>query len=77
MKGKKLADLQTAELKKILLDLEQRRDTIYDEIAFKRGQQAALEELIQTLYERILGINKEVQTKQVVELSKAAKKKGT
>ncbi len=61
--GKDRADLSTAPLKKLLKVWENQRDTLCDEISFKKGECKALEENIKLSYQLILDINKEEQIK--------------
>lgn len=59
--GKARADLRNRQLRQLLGSWEQRRDELYDEIAFRKGQVELLEELIKCAFEQILEVNKEEQ----------------
>jgi len=61
--GKVRADLRTKQLKELLLIWEKDRDTLHDEIAYRKGQVELLEQWIKKAYELILDVNKEEQTK--------------
>ena len=37
-KGKALAELRNREIKEMLMELESRRDVLYDEVASRKGQ---------------------------------------
>lgn len=63
------ADLRTEQIKKILLELESKRDELLDELAFKRGEASRLEYTIKRCYELILDVNKEEQHKEAEELA--------
>ena len=62
--GKARADLRTEQIRILIESWEQRRDMLCDEIAFKKGQEDLLEELIKQGYEKILDVNKEEQEKE-------------
>lgn len=75
---KKVADLRSAGLKKLLAEMEGERDSLLDEVAEKKGRALQLERLITRTYELILDINKEEQqneAKKVAELLAEEKRK--
>ncbi len=63
--GKALADLRNKQIKEMLLELENRRDVIYDEVANRQGQITILEDIIKKIYDRIVDVNKEVQQQEL------------
>ena len=66
-KGKALAELRNKEIKEMLMGLENRRNTLYDEVANRKGQISVLEEVIKNIYDRIITVNKEVQQEELRE----------
>jgi len=66
--GKARANLRIEQLRKLLGSWEQRRDELYDEIAFRKGQVELLEEFIKSAFEHILDVNKEEQAKEKIRL---------
>ena len=62
--GRDRAELRNQQLKILIKDWEAKRDTLLDQIAFKRGQVEILEELVRHSYETILDVNKEEQAKE-------------
>ena len=67
---KERAELRTSQLKQLLDSWEKQRDTLYDEIAYRKGQVDLLEQMIKTAYENILNVNKEEQFKEKERLGK-------
>ena len=61
---KEKADLKNKSLKLLLKDFESKRDSLLDEVAFKRGQVSLLEETIKRIYEMVLDNNKEEQIRE-------------
>lgn len=49
------------------MELESRRDVLYDEVASLKGQISVLEEVIKNIYDRIITVNKEVQQQELRE----------
>lgn len=70
LKGKPLAELRNKEIKEMLMDIEARRDHLYDEVANRKGQILVLEEVIKEIYDRIISVNKEVQQEELKEAVK-------
>lgn len=64
LRGKARADLRNEQLKRLLKAWEARRDVVCDEISFRKGQLALLEEHIKFAYQAILDVNKEEQEKE-------------
>jgi len=62
--GKARADLRNEQLRALIESWEQQRDVLCDEIAFSKGQEKLLEDLIKQGYEKILDVNKEEQAKE-------------
>ena len=62
--GKDRAVLRNEQLKASIINWEQRRDSLLDEIAFKKGQVEILEEIIKQAYHKMLDVNKEEQRKE-------------
>ena len=62
--GKARANLRNEQLRKLLGSWEQRRDELYDEIAFRKGQVELIEEFIKSAFEHILDVHKEEQAKE-------------
>jgi hypothetical protein len=69
---KKMADLRNAALRDLLVEMERERDTLLDEVAEKRGRAAQLEKSIARVYEMILDINKDEQTREAKHLAELA-----
>lgn len=67
---KERALLRNEQLKKMLTELERKRDSVLDEIAAKKGQSEILEDIIKRCYELILDVNKEEQNNEVLEISR-------
>lgn len=65
LEGRALAELRNKEMKSMLLELEKRRDVLYDEVANRKGKIEILEDLITEVYGRILNVNKEVQQEEI------------
>jgi len=61
-RGKDRADLRTGDLKRLLGELETRRDQLMDEVAEKRGECEMVEKVIKRTYEIILDANKDEQS---------------
>lgn len=60
-RGKERADIRTGDLKRLLGELEIRRDQLMDEVAEKRGECEMIEKVIKRTYEIILDANKDEQ----------------
>ncbi len=75
LKGKALAEVRNKEIKEILMELESRRDALYDEVANRKGQISVLEEVIKNIYDRIITVNKEVQQQELREAVEAKARK--
>jgi len=67
---KERAMLRNEQTKKILTELERKRDSVLDEMAAKKGQAEILEDVIKRCYELILDVNKEEQNNEVLEISR-------
>ena len=67
---KERAEMRNEQTKKFLTELERKRDTTLDEIAFKKGQAELLEDIIKRCYELILDVNKEEQNNEVLEIAR-------
>lgn len=67
LKGKNLAELRSKEIKEMVVQLEQQRDALYDEIANRRGRVEVIEEMIKEIYDRIVQVNKEVKQQELAE----------
>lgn len=61
-RGKERAELRSAEMKRLLMELENTRDRLLDEVAHKQGEAYAMEATIKRLHQLILDINKDEQT---------------
>ncbi len=59
LRGKVRADLRNEQLRRLLKAWETRRDELYDEISFRKGQVELLEEHIKFVYQSIVDVNKE------------------
>lgn len=66
---KERALMRNEQMKKMLRELENKRDSVLDEIAGKKGQAELLEDVIKRCYELILDVNKEEQNNEVLEIS--------
>ena len=62
--GKDRAQLRNEQLMALVKGWEKKRDELYDEIAFCKGQVELLEELVKQTYEKILDVNKEEKQKE-------------
>lgn len=60
-RGKDRADLRTGDLRRLLGELESRRDQLMDEVAEKKGEVEMCEKVIKRTYEIILDANKDEQ----------------
>ncbi len=60
-RGKERAELRTGDLKRLLGELESRRDQLMDEVAKKQGECDMVERVIKRAYEIILDSNKDEQ----------------
>lgn len=58
-RGKERAELRANGLKRLMLELENRRDHLLDELSHKKGEVSAAEAVITRIHEMILDINKE------------------
>lgn len=58
-RGKERAELRAAGLKRLITELEGKRDRLLDEVAHKQGEAEAAAACIKRAYEMILDINKE------------------
>lgn len=67
---KERALLRNEQMKKMLTELERKRDSVLDEIASKKGQVEILEDTIKRCYELILDVNKEEQNNEVLEIAR-------
>lgn len=70
---KERADLKTAQLRRLLSELEKNRDALLDEVANKKGRADQIEQTIARVYELILDTNKEEQQKEAEEITRLAK----
>lgn len=61
-RGKERAGLRSAGLRRLMLELENKRDRLLDEVAHKQGEAEAAEQTIRRIHEMILDINKEEQS---------------
>jgi hypothetical protein len=61
-RGKERAELRAAEMKRLAVELENKRDRLLDEVAHKQGESAAIEATLKRIHEMILDINKDEQT---------------
>ena len=59
LRGKARADLRNDQIRRLLKAWEERRDELYDEISFRKGQVELLEEHITFVYQSIVDVNKE------------------
>ncbi len=59
LRGKVRADLRNEQVRRLLKAWEERRDELYDEISFRKGQVELLEEHITFVYQSIVDVNKE------------------
>ncbi len=73
LRGKVRADLRNEQLRRLLEAWEKRRDELYDEISFKKGQAELLEEHIKFVYSSILSVNKEEGDKERERLAQKVK----
>ncbi len=60
-RGKERAGLRTGDMKRLLGELETRRDQLMDEVAKKQGECDMVERVIKRAYEIILDVNKDEQ----------------
>ena len=58
-RGKERAELRSAGLRRLLLEMENKRDRLMDEVAHKQGEVSVAEATIKRIHEMILDINKE------------------
>lgn len=84
-RGKERADVRTGDMKRLIGELENRRDQLMDEVAKKQGECDMVERVIKRAYEIILDTNKDEQVhkemealdrknKEILEERKKAKK---
>lgn len=66
-RGKERAELRTDGLKKLMIEFENKRDSLLDEVARKRGEADLAEAAIKRIHEMILDINKEEKSAQDLE----------
>jgi len=69
LRGKVRADLRNEQLRRLLKAWEERRDELYDEISYRKGQVELLEEHIKFVYQSILDVNKEEGDRERARLS--------
>ena len=60
-RGKDRADLRTGDMKRLIGELETRRDQLMDEVAKKQGECDMVEKVIKRAYEIVLDANKDEQ----------------
>lgn len=60
-RGKERADVRTGDMKRLIGELENRRDQLMDEVAKKQGECDMVERIIKRAYEIILDTNKDEQ----------------
>jgi hypothetical protein len=60
-RGKERAELRTGDIKRLIGELESRRDQLMDEVAKKQGECDMVERVIKRSYEIVLDANKEEQ----------------
>jgi len=72
---KERAVLRNGALKKLLSEMEKKRDLLLDELSHKKGQVQQIEETIGRVYELILDINKEEQNKEAEDIARVAREK--
>ena len=66
-RGKERADIRTGDMKRLLGELENRRDQLMDEVAKKQGECEMVEKIIKRTYEIILDANKDEQAHEEME----------
>ena len=66
-RGKERAELRTGDMKRLLGELENRRDQLMDEVAKKQGECDMVERIIKRTYEIILDANKDEQAHEDME----------
>jgi hypothetical protein len=66
-RGKDRAELRTGDLKRLIGELESRRDQLMDEVAKKQGECDMIEKIIKRTYEIILDANKDEQAHEDME----------
>lgn len=66
-RGKERAELRSQGLRRLLLELENKRDVLLDELAEKKGQVTTAEASIKRIHEMILDINKEEKEAEALE----------
>lgn len=66
-RGKERAELRTAGLRRLMLELENKRDQLLDEVAHKQGEAAAAEAVVKRIHEMVLDINKEERSAEELE----------
>jgi hypothetical protein len=66
-RGKERADIRTGDMKRLLGELENRRDQLMDEVAKKQGECEMVERIIKRTYEIILDANKDEQAHEEME----------
>ncbi|KKN19214.1 hypothetical protein LCGC14_0948100 [marine sediment metagenome] len=66
-RGKERAEIRTGDLKRLLGELENRRDQLMDEVAKKQGECDMVERIIKRTYEIILDANKDEQVHEETE----------
>lgn len=66
-RGKERAEVRTEDMKRLLGELENRRDQLMDEVAKKQGECDMAERIIKRAYEIILDANKDEQVHEDME----------
>lgn len=66
-RGKERAELRTGDMKRLIGELENRRDQLMDEVAKKQGECDMVERIIKRTYEIILDANKDEQAHEDME----------
>jgi hypothetical protein len=66
-RGKERAEVRTGDMKRLLGELENRRDQLMDEVAKKQGECDMVERIIKRTYEIILDANKDEQAHEDME----------
>ena len=66
-RGKERAEVRTGDRKRLIGELEERRDQLMDEVAKKQGECDMVERIIKRTYEIILDANKDEQVHEEME----------
>jgi hypothetical protein len=66
-RGKERAEVRTGDMKRLIGELESRRDQLMDEVAKKQGECDMVEKIIKRTYEIILDANKDEQAHEDME----------